>query len=765
MNIHTTQDLSVLAKQQLSSTNSVSLSNIRFAQGNNNIEDDQGGIVVKNTPNKSVNYKVINTAVLLSGLLVIASLAGALSRKTKAQNKIIPEELKKTIREVKGVKVGDIKPVASIDQTPYDPFLNSKFFDWALNRAENEPVMQAGMAALICIILRPATIMALPSKKDKENNMYASAHSISSGLVGLLATLLIAQPFKESASYTMKNLFKDFKEDALKRLYPNLDIKSIYKNTLTKERKPVEEWLFKDGNKFVMTFKDVEKIPKLKPFNEISAESFKEFNADVDWASQKGKSFNDVITRDGKKLYDVIDWNRIGIVITQEYTGGAQLSSKMLKESTGEARILLRDLDRNFLETVIKDADKSSYWKKLDINSVYKDNKVVDFRQWKDIEGKQWKLDLDNAYISSPYDTATYLPRISGKYRIEPTGEIKYAAYLKNGKNGELGTVVDEERSKIQKRREVFEKLLTWTPDIVTRPLVATATIALIPVALKRIFHLEKPKKQETTPVIEEQVKQDEIKVEELKPIEQANVSFKGNLQDDDENNSNNLTFKGKKPGKDDIKGIKKLFQEWIVKPLAKIYGKPMYESKAVFNVADRLSKAPGEMTNHMASLGSLLTSSVYMYQTLNKKDLDDDRRKTLAINQGLCFIVPTVCAYTVDKALKDWTKNKIEYRYAGLRERDIAMAKFNKKSAEELMAMQEGLGKKLAGVRTLISLAVFALIYRYVAPVLITPIANKIGDNIIERKHAKAEAEAKTVTMEPSNKVKMETEKAHSAA
>ena len=48
-----------------------------------------------------------------------------------------------------------------------------------------------------------------------------------------------------------------------------------------------------------------------------------------------------------------------------------------------------------------------------------------------------------------------------------------------------------------------------------------------------------------------------------------------------------------------------------------------------------------------------------------------------------------------------------------------------------------------MKGVRALAALAVFTLIYRYATPVLITPIANKIGDKLNERSKAK-EAEAK---------------------
>ena len=48
-----------------------------------------------------------------------------------------------------------------------------------------------------------------------------------------------------------------------------------------------------------------------------------------------------------------------------------------------------------------------------------------------------------------------------------------------------------------------------------------------------------------------------------------------------------------------------------------------------------------------------------------------------------------------------------------------------------------EGLSKKVTGVRTLASLAVFTIIYRYATPVLITPVANWIGDKMSSKKTA----------------------------
>ena len=46
--------------------------------------------------------------------------------------------------------------------------------------------------------------MLLPSKKNKEDNIYASAQSVSSGITGLVLTFIGTVPFKKGADYTMK---------------------------------------------------------------------------------------------------------------------------------------------------------------------------------------------------------------------------------------------------------------------------------------------------------------------------------------------------------------------------------------------------------------------------------------------------------------------------------------------------------------------------------------------------------------------------------
>ena len=129
-----------------------------------------------------------------------------------------------------------------------------------------------------------------------------------------------------------------------------------------------------------------------------------------------------------------------------------------------------------------------------------------------------------------------------------------------------------------------------------------------------------------------------------------------------------------------------------------------------------------GDVTRHFQVLGSLITSSAYMHSTLKNKEMDRDNARTLAVNQGLNFLLPTVAAYTVDLAIRQINK-QLEYKYSAIQEaKNTALTGEAKKEAEKL------LGKKLKGFRTLIGIVTFTLIYRFVAPVAITPIANAIG-------------------------------------
>lgn len=207
--------------------------------------------------------------------------------------------------------------------------------------------------------------------------------------------------------------------------------------------------------------------------------------------------------------------------------------------------------------------------------------------------------------------------------------------------------------------------------------------------------------------------------------------------------------------------------------------------NKSVQKFADKF-KNNDMLFNHMLAMGSLITSGLYVKKTLDNKDMDKDRKNTLAINQVLTFIISTIGAYSMDKSLNKWW-SKVTNKYVGLQindknfasefgqtlkgvaERNKEIKEANKKLAkadrklleqaprvdeylksyikDKNVALSEenlkSLTKRVKGMGLLKKMVVFGLVYRFIVPVLVTPIANKIGDRMITKRKEKEALEA----------------------
>lgn len=86
---------------------------------------------------------------------------------------------------------------------------NKKWFDTFLRYADAHNIgCSALMALLLAGAVRPATIMALPGKKDKDDKIYASGHSIASGIIGFGFSTLLTTPL----DIAVKKIIEDAKE-------------------------------------------------------------------------------------------------------------------------------------------------------------------------------------------------------------------------------------------------------------------------------------------------------------------------------------------------------------------------------------------------------------------------------------------------------------------------------------------------------------------------------------------------------------------------
>ena len=73
--------------------------------------------------------------------------------------------------------------------------LTSKWFNKLTEYSNEHNVATSALIALgLAGVLRPATIMTLPGKKDKEDKIYASGHSMASAILGFVASVIITSP-------------------------------------------------------------------------------------------------------------------------------------------------------------------------------------------------------------------------------------------------------------------------------------------------------------------------------------------------------------------------------------------------------------------------------------------------------------------------------------------------------------------------------------------------------------------------------------------
>lgn len=232
-------------------------------------------------------------------------------------------------------------------------------------------------------------------------------------------------------------------------------------------------------------------------------------------------------------------------------------------------------------------------------------------------------------------------------------------------------------------------------------------------------------------------------------------------------------------------KSMEKVYNDFS-EVLAKNVVPHIMDNKLMGWIAEK-SKGSNLLFNHFQAVGSLITSGLYMQKTLANKDLDKDRKQTLAINQGLTFGISTVGAYALDNYLDNWWQG-VTAKYAGLQLNDKTLAtRFKsenqaireenkltkaankvagavKKELKKTKSVEDFIDKngkhtketlktlkmRLSGMGLLKKMLVFGMVYRYLVPVLVVPIANKIGEKRIAAKKAKEPAVAPSTPNAP---------------
>lgn len=168
------------------------------------------------------------------------------------------------------------------------------------------------------------------------------------------------------------------------------------------------------------------------------------------------------------------------------------------------------------------------------------------------------------------------------------------------------------------------------------------------------------------------------------------------------------------------LKGVYDKFTEKLARGFGKIL-----DTDAAVKIIEKTNKYPklkDGLVSHLCVLGSVVLSGFYIKRTLSNDKLDPQKKKTLAINQAVVWGLSTVMGYTFDKAI-DKKFNKLIDKF------------------KIINAGEKDLEKYVTGINIAKKVMIFDVVYRYIAPVLVTPIANKIGNRLQEKSDAKAKA------------------------
>lgn len=626
--------------------------------------------------------------------------------KTPKNPKDILPKIAKRIKDTTSKRASDKKGMT-------EKVLSSARFNNMLRSIlDNEVITNASIAFLIGWLCRVPTILALPEwlgGKHKEDKAMAAAHSGASVSMGIVTALLLTLPINKAAAHARENLYHKIKPELLKKRHPQLDLDSIKDST----GKILEKKFWKDTSKniFDTNIKTPMTVARPKFCGDIAESTYKSLGIDIDMAKNAGKSVQEMTLRDGRKLVDVLTPKDMFIAIEEE---GMGTTLKGLKDTNFFS---LEYIDKDFL---------SKSMPELDIKTAFVDGKITHPNTWKTKEGKSaFNFDV---YLSNYLETAESTPVYTGAKRYESDGTAKYKAYQNNGVDGGLGTEITTEMILRDKNIDTTNKIVGWALDVATKVPVGLCTVALIPKILNVFDSLDKRK-------------QSKISADNMpKNIENKTDKDGTSLVSESKTSANGVSFKGKKPDK-------------VTNWLSKNYVLKLLNSDRLQKFVEGFDKKFSKsMTEIMTIAGSFVMSSSYVVGTLTNKNFKDkkDRRNTLAINQGLGFVVPTIIGSWVTSKIGPKVKTAT-YNFVGQQNQRIKlMAQKGQITKEAEEKALKTVARAAKGIPVLASLTVFTFIYRYFTPVAVTPIANFLGNKLSEMKHKQKQEPENTNTKEP---------------
>lgn len=323
-----------------------------------------------------------------------------------------------------------------------------------------------------------------------------------------------------------------------------------------------------------------------------------------------------------------------------------------------------------------------------------------------------------------------------------------------------LGKALKTAKNQVKdaKDADALKKLIKNIPEWVICVPRAMLTIALIPFILKYVFGLEKSNKN-AKPSQTQDTKRNNDNYENLK----SGKNFKDFEQTQAKSAEGQPSFSGRAS----IKGG--LYDKFTDK-IAQHISTPMLESKFLQKMAHKWRESDF-LFNHIATVTSLAISGTYAIRTLKNNNLEEDKRKVLALNQGLTFLISTTLSYLIDGKLGNWwqrvTAKFIEARtgennfaadYTKVQKETKEKIKLLKKNhadkqtlksvkipkafeyaENKKIIMPPNMKNMVNGLDVLKKMVIIGSIFRLAVPVLVTPIAANLGDKYLAYKREKA--------------------------
>lgn len=132
----------------------------------------------------------------------------------------------------------------------------SSSFDKMLGLCDEHTVIAQNLVALVLAAgFRPIAIMSLPGKKDKDDKIYASGHSIASGLIGFGFSSIVMFPLGKAVKKT---------KATIKSAADAIDLLKTNPTEYTKEQLNIFNNLKKKFN--INNIKDIENVDLIKKF-------------------------------------------------------------------------------------------------------------------------------------------------------------------------------------------------------------------------------------------------------------------------------------------------------------------------------------------------------------------------------------------------------------------------------------------------------------------------------------------------------------------